>query len=258
MQIIRNFWNAFKNFAIIFSFIMNFVLIIVLVIVVREIFIIKEGIAEPLIDGLHRNFVGMDEANIKTNIQVEDTITIDFQLPIEQEITVVMTDTVPLGNFTFGDNSIPISLEAGDELPIRLNMVVPVQQTIPISLTVPVDIPLNETELHGPFTNLRDLLEPFVRSLDNLPDDWNETPNFAIDVVQGNVNLLNETDESRNPWQTPTVGTEDTVDSGTTPDTSSDDVGTGGAETTPMPTTEPGAPTATTVPLIIETETPAP
>lgn len=259
MQIVRNFWNAFKNFAILFSFIMNFVLVIILVFVVYQIYIIKNGIAEPLIDGLHANFVGMDEANITTTIAVEDNITIDFDLPIEQETTVVLTERVVLGQFSFGEQQLVIALNEGQELPVMLNMIVPVEQTIPISLSVPVDIPLNETELHAPFVNLRNLLEPYVRSLDNLPGDWDEVPDFALDAVQGDVNLLSETDGSRNPWNTPTPASEDTVDAGTSPESGSENVGTGGAiEATPVPTTEPGAPTATTVPLILETPTETP
>lgn len=261
MQIARNFWKAFRNFAILFSFIMNFVLIVILLVVVREIFIIKNGIAEPLIDGLHRNFVGMDQAHIKTVIPVNDTITIDFELPIEQETTVVLTERVVLGQFSFGEQQLVIALNEGQQLPVRLNMIVPVQQEIPIALNVDVDIPLDQTELHQPFVNLRNLFEPFVRSLDNLPQDWDEVPDFALDAVQGNVNLMNETEGSRNPWQTPTPGGEDTVTEGTQPSTGGEPVGTGGAATpTPFPTTEPGAPTATTVPLIQEAEltTPTP
>ncbi|NJL95386.1 MAG: hypothetical protein HC915_17525, partial [Anaerolineae bacterium] len=85
-------------------------------------------------------------------------------------------------------------------LPVQLSMDVPVQSEIPISLLVDVRIPLQETELHQPFVNLRDLLEPFVRSLDNLPQDWEQVPDFSVDAAQGDVDLLGETEGSRNPW----------------------------------------------------------
>jgi hypothetical protein len=209
MQMIRNFWTAFRNFATLFSFIINFVLILVLLGVVQQIYMIKNGIAEPLIDGLHSNFVGLDEATIITTIPVDDTITIDFDLTIDQETTVVLTEAVPLSaNAAFAlpggggtiNGTVNLNLPIGLALPVQLNMTVPVVQDIPISLSVPVNIPLNQTQLHQPFVNLRDLFDPFVRALDNLPSSWEETPDFAIDATQGEVDILQETEGSRNPW----------------------------------------------------------
>ena len=46
------------------------------------------------------------------------------------------------------------------EIPVRLNLEIPVQSTIPINLQVPVNIPLNQTELHEPFTGLQTSLRP--------------------------------------------------------------------------------------------------
>jgi hypothetical protein len=53
-----------------------------------------------------------------------------------------------------------VTLPAGTSLPIQLNMTIPVQSTIPISLQVPVNIPLNQTELHQPFTGLQTTILP--------------------------------------------------------------------------------------------------
>jgi hypothetical protein len=36
-----------------------------------------------------------------------------------------------------------------------------VDTTVPVTLNVPVDIPLNETELHEPFVGLQDVVRPF-------------------------------------------------------------------------------------------------
>jgi hypothetical protein len=45
-----------------------------------------------------------------------------------------------------------------------LNMDIPVQITVPISLQVPVNIPLNQTQLHIPFTGLQQTIRPLVCS----------------------------------------------------------------------------------------------
>ena len=66
MQRLREIGNAFRNFAIFLSFIVNIVLLVIVVVLVIGIFEIKNGVAEPLIDGLHENFVGLNEARIVT------------------------------------------------------------------------------------------------------------------------------------------------------------------------------------------------
>lgn len=209
MQRMREFWNAFRNFAIFFSFIVNFILVLVLLFVVMLIFDIK-NIAEPLIDGLHANFVGLNEAHIVTTINVEDTIPIDFDLTVADTTVVTLTEDVSItgvpayfviagggGDIT---GTVDIVLPAGTPLSIDLSLLVPVQQTIPISLPVDVNIALSETELAEPFTNLRNLFEPFVKALDNLPGEWGEVRSFTFDAIDGDVDLTRSTDCSENPW----------------------------------------------------------
>ena len=50
--------------------------IVVLLVLVVLIFQIKNGIAEPLIDGLHSSFVGLDKATIDRMITVRDQIPV--------------------------------------------------------------------------------------------------------------------------------------------------------------------------------------
>ena len=213
MQKFRVWWNSFKTVALLISFAVNMVLIIVLLIVLMQIFQIKNGILEPLIDGLHSNFVGMDEATIYRTIEVEDEIPVVFDLPLNQSTNVVLTQDVPLAasaTFTLPggggviNGRVDIVLPSGLVLPIQLNMTVPVNTSIPIDLPVEVAIPLKETQLHTPFTNLRDLLEPYVRILDNLPSGWGDVPDFVVNAVQGEgVNLVSPTDASEHPWPGP-------------------------------------------------------
>jgi len=225
MQQFRVWWNSFKTVAIWFSFILNLVTLIVLILVIMQIFKIKNGILEPLVDGLHRDFAGLDEAVITRTINVDDQIPVQFDLPLNQQTNVVLTDNVPIvanASFTLPggggviNGRVDIVLPKDLVLPIQLNMVVPVDTTIPVHLPVDVEIPLNETQLHYPFKNMRDLLEPYVRIMDNLPDDWDTVPDFAVDAVQGDVpNLLTPKEENIDPWPgtptpTPVPGTDGT------------------------------------------------
>ncbi len=213
MRHIRVWWNAFKTVALLISFITNMVLLLVLLILLMQIFQIKNGILEPLIDGLHRNFVGMDQAVIERTINVEDEIPVQFNLPLNQQTNVVLTADVPIAasaTFTLPggggviNGRVDIVLPQGLILPVQLDMMVPVDTTIPIELPVGVAIPLNETDLHAPFVNLRDLLEAYVRVLDNLPGSWGEVPDYLLDAIQGEAGyLLEPTEDSENPWPGP-------------------------------------------------------
>ena len=102
MQRFRVWWYSFKTVAIIISFVLNLVFLVVMGLVLMELFTIKNGIAEPLVDGLHSSFVGLDEAVILRTIEVEDEIPVVFDLPLNQQTNVVLTEDVPLAaNATF-------------------------------------------------------------------------------------------------------------------------------------------------------------
>ncbi|MBN2305786.1 MAG: hypothetical protein JXQ72_14990 [Anaerolineae bacterium] len=259
MQRFRVWWNSFKTVALLISFTVNMVLLVVLLIVLMQIFQIKNGILEPLIDGLHANFVGLDQAVIERTIAVDDEIPVVFDLPLNQATNVILTEDVPIAasaTFTLPggggmiNGRVDIVLPTGLILPVQLNMIVPVDTRLAISLPVEVSIPLRETQLHQPFDNLRNLLEPYVRVLDNLPSAWDDVPDFIIDAAQGEgVNLVSPTYGSENPWpiqkngeppsdagedQSPAAGDTGT-DTGTEP--AADDAGTEPAG--PEPTVTP-------------------
>lgn len=219
MQRFRVWWYSFKTVAILISFVMNITSLIVLLLLVMNIFRIKNGILEPLVDGLHRNFVGLDEATIIRTIEVEDEIPVQFDLPLNQQTNVVLTQDVPIvANATFTlpggggmiNGRVDIVLPQGLVLPVQLNMTVPVDTSIPINLPVDVSIPLNETQLHDPFLNLRELLQPYVRAMDHLPDKWEDVPDFTIDALQGEgPNLVSPLPENEYPWPGFTTGTQE-------------------------------------------------
>ena len=210
MQRVRFAWNAFKNVALLFSFVVNLTLLITVLVLLTLIFQIKNGIAQPLIDGLHSSFVGLDEATIDRIIPVRDEIPIAFILPLEQNTNVVLTAPVPLSvNATFDlpggggriNGVVAINLPQGLQLPVSLDLDVPVETTVPVSLDVRAVIPLRETQLHDAFDNLRGLLEPFVRALDNLPGNAEEGWAYLGLVLSGQgPDLLNPTYGSENPW----------------------------------------------------------
>lgn len=176
-------WQAFKNFAIIFSFIVNFILLLVLLLAAPLIIPIVDTVAQPLVGGLSDSFVQMGEASIVRTIAVDDSIPVSFTLPLSTTTDVVLDQDVPLevpATFTFPNGggtingAVRLQLPEGLILPIRLDFDVPVSNTIPVQLDVGVDIPLQETELGRPFNTLQQLFVPLDAFLEGLPDSNEE------------------------------------------------------------------------------------
>jgi hypothetical protein len=165
--------NAFWTVASVFSLIVNLILIVVLVIVARQLFALKAIVGDKLLGGLYENFIYMDQAHIQTNITVEDSIPINFTLPISTDTVVVLNQNTPINGanvrITSGGLTINspanIVLPAGTSLPVHLQLEVPVSVEVPIKLNVPVDIPLENTELHKPFIGLQQVVAPFYQML---------------------------------------------------------------------------------------------
>ncbi|RMF41939.1 MAG: hypothetical protein D6755_12025 [Anaerolineae bacterium] len=165
------------------SLLLNVILLIVIAVLLQQLFTIKKLVNDQLIDGLYTNFVRMDQAVIQTTVQVDDTIPVQFTLPLNQQTDVVLTEdtfvqdvTVNLntGGLYIQDAQADITLPKGTVLKVALNMDVPVDTTIPVRLTVPVNIPLQETQLHDPFVGLQQVVAPYRQLLQTLPDSWNE------------------------------------------------------------------------------------
>lgn len=170
----RKLLPAFWTVASVLSFIVNMILIVTLIILGQELFELKRLVGNNVLGGLYDNFVLMDQANIKSTIKVEDTIPVNFSLPISQDTVVVLTEPTYIANVMINLNSgglsinspANITLPAGTNLPVHLELTVPVDTTIPITLNVPIDIPLDQTELHEPFVGLQNVIGPYNRMLD--------------------------------------------------------------------------------------------
>ncbi|NLG71491.1 MAG: hypothetical protein GX495_05550 [Chloroflexi bacterium] len=183
---------AFWTISSLISITVNVILIVILITVGRQLIGLKNLVSDQLIGGLHQNFVKMDQAHIRTTITVDDTIQVNdsipvvFDLPLQQNTQVVLTEDTPVKKAQVYLNgvSVPtdIVLRKGTALNVALNLTVPVNQTIPVvldvpvHLEVPVDIALDQTELHEPFTGLQAVVSPYQELLSGLPSSWEETP----------------------------------------------------------------------------------
>ena len=168
------FLPAFWTIASVMSFTVNIVLLIVLLILLQMLGTIQltaDDQVSGLLGGLYNNFVKMDQASIRTNIHVEKEIPVEFTLNVSGPTNVTLTNdvtidgalvTVQTGGLNIVNARARIVLPTGTFLPINIeNLVVPVNQKVLAVLDVPVDIPLDQTELHEPFTGLQQVVKPW-------------------------------------------------------------------------------------------------
>jgi len=176
-------WQAFKNVAVLFSFTMNVVLLVFLIITALFVLPIIKQVAAPVVDGLNDTFVDMGDAHIRETIAINHVMEIAFDLPIDTQTTATLVEPVPMsvpttfvlpaGGGTL-NGTVNFQLPPGIQLPVQLNLIVPVSKTVPIDLAVDVDIPLEETDLGQPLTDLYALFAPLDEFLSNLPGDNDE------------------------------------------------------------------------------------
>jgi hypothetical protein len=125
--------------------------------------------AAGILGGLYHNFVKMDQATISANIPVDASIPLNIVVPVQAttRITIAEAAVIPNAHVRINTGSLNIdanaevTLPAGTPLTVTLDFPLNVQNNIPIHLDVPVNIPLNQTQLHEPFVGLQKVVEPF-------------------------------------------------------------------------------------------------
>lgn len=210
MRLIKGIGSFLKNFFILFSFIVNLILVIVVVVLLLTIFDLNRNIVRPLVTGLHSSFVGLDEATIDWTIPVRDNIPVVLNIPLQTDTVVTLTEPVPLtvganivlpGVGVLNNAQVNLSLPRGLQLPVALDIMVPVDERLDIALDVRAVIPVNQTQLHDPINNLRLTFEPLIRALYNAPDNLGETFALVQGALSGQpINLLADNPYSTDPW----------------------------------------------------------
>ncbi len=174
------FWDVTSWIGLVIDVVMIAVIILLLLYVRRLNIQMKELMSMssmPLetVSGLYTNFEKMNNAHIITTINYSTDIPVQFDLQINQQTVVELSEPVRINNasVTLVTGGLEISgapaniiLPAGTRLPITLSLNVPVDKTVSVSLQVPVDIPLASSDLGPAFTGLMDVLEPLYCLLD--------------------------------------------------------------------------------------------
>jgi hypothetical protein len=175
-------WLAFEKFAIFFSFIVVFVLVMALLVAafatwqaLPTLQALKDDVACPMIADINALVDGLDNAVITRTIPISQTIPVVFDVPLDKNLSVKLTEGVRLNRpttFTLPggggqiNGTVYLVLPKGQELPVHMTMNVPVSETLPVQMNVDVAIPLKETELGPVVGELKALLLPYMDLLD--------------------------------------------------------------------------------------------
>jgi hypothetical protein len=196
------FLPAFWTIASILSLTVNIILIIALLIAYQMLDRILGlqtygvGQASGLLGGLYTNFVKMDQATIATTIPVDAVIPLNIEVPVQKTTQITLADTAVIpnahvrintGELSINANAV-VTLPAGTPLTVSLDFPLTVQNSIPIHLDVPVNIPLNQTELHEPFVGLQQVVRPWYCLIE--PNALLEGVQVCSQETQGTTEML--------------------------------------------------------------------
>lgn len=173
----QKFWDAAKTLTLIVSMIINLILIVAVVVLANQVGAIKMTLSSVL-GQLDSAFEGLGAASIKDTIAIDQQVPVRFDLPLSQDTVVITQGPVPintqatfsLGQFGSINGTVSLQLPAGTQLPVHLDLVVPVSNTIPVVFNQPIDIPLAEKGLGPVVAKLRAALAPIISLIDQLPD----------------------------------------------------------------------------------------
>jgi len=165
--------------------IINIFLLLVILLLSREVFALKRMMMGDVLGGIYLSVGNIDQATVKTDVQIIDNLKVDFPLQINQPTEIVLTADTPIsgaiisittGGLNINNAPADIVLPAGSRLPVQLNMTVPVNTTLPISLKVPVNLPIAETALHQPLVDLQNVIKPYLFTYMERPTSGKESP----------------------------------------------------------------------------------
>ena len=169
------FLPAFWTIASIMSITVNVVLLIALLLMLQTlrkfpaIPTMASNEVSGLLGGLYTNFVKMDQATISSTIPVDAVIPLNIVVPVQATTRITLAEDVVIPNAHVRINTgalninadAVVTLPANTPLMVNLDFPLTVQNSIPIHLDVPVNIPLNQTQLHEPFVGLQKVVEPW-------------------------------------------------------------------------------------------------
>ncbi len=179
----RKFWDAAKSLSLLVSMIINAVLIIIVAVLIQQVGAIKHTLGSVL-GQLDAAFQGLGETVIQTTIPISQSVPVVFDLPLKQDTYVTTNSAVPintqatfsLGQFGSINGTVSLNLPTGTQLPVHLELTVPVSNVLPVVFNQSVAIPLAPSGMQPVVDKLRSALGPILNLVGQLPDRFSITP----------------------------------------------------------------------------------
>jgi hypothetical protein len=173
----RKVWRAAVGLTLLVSMVVNLILIVVIVVLVNQVGAIKMTLTNVL-GQLDSAFEGLGAASIKDTIKINQQVPVRFDLPLKQDTVVTTQAPVPintqatfsLGQFGSINGVVSLQLPTGTQLPVHLELTVPVSNSIPVVFDQAINIPLAEKGLGPVVAKLRSALGPIIGIVKQLPD----------------------------------------------------------------------------------------
>ncbi len=174
----RRAWNAIRNITIVISLFVNLILIVVVLVLVSQIGAIKATL-NGVLTQLDTAFSSLGAAVIQDNIHIDQRVPVRFDLPINElpgtatttePVPLVIPATFSLGGFGQINGTVSLALPAELRLPVRISMIVPVNNEIPVVFDQQVAIPLGQKGLGPVIDQLRGVTVPLLQLVDGIPD----------------------------------------------------------------------------------------
>ena len=162
------------------SLVVNVLFVVLILVVGSRLLQFKSAVLEPLLEGVYAAVGQMDDASIETEVTVSSEVPVVFDLPLQRETVVTLSQPtriegayLSIRSATFSvDAPSTIDLPIGAQLPITLDILVPVNTTVPVELKVPVELNLSESDLQPAVSALQELIAPYQQLVEEAPDCW--------------------------------------------------------------------------------------
>lgn len=128
------------------------------------------GLESRALAGVFSGLQKMDQAHIRTSIPLVTTLSLDASVPVKTSTSMTLARDVLISGAHVSLNAAGVSIDApadvtlpaGTVLDINLDLVLPMTSILPVAAEIPVDIAVQDTELHVAIQELQDSLRPLL------------------------------------------------------------------------------------------------
>jgi hypothetical protein len=128
------------------------------------------GLNAGMLAGLYNSFSQMDNAHIKTTIPLRSIIPVDATIPVQTatRITLAQEATVDGAHVKINtdlfniDAPASVTLPIGTALDVALDLQLPVKTDVPLAMDIPVDIAVQDTDLHPAILSAQETIRPLL------------------------------------------------------------------------------------------------